>query len=248
MRAVEGGDGYTVVGDYDVKLMLSDQVSMNSNKFYKLQLLQDGSGNFFVATNWGRLGESGKSQLKGPHDEAKGIKEFEKVFRSKTKNAWGAPFQRFPDKYQLVEVEEGDDEGGDQALGRLSESQINKGQAVLKSIRKMLEQNGISNQHQKLGQLSNDFYSLIPTQSGRQKPPKLDNVEIVTEKEGLLEFWLRMGFEECVVFLFNPSAMLYPDVVHLSHLALLLFSLGSRHRTPADRQSTVSWTCPFRPH
>lgn len=202
MSAISGGDSYSVHGDYDVKLMLSDQVSMNSNKFYKLQLLLKNDGGFYVATNWGRLGEPGKSQLKGPHSEDKGIQEFSKVFRSKTKNAWGAqPFVRHGDKYQLVETADDDgDGGGDQALGRLTESQIQKGQAVLQDIRRVIETKSSAKRPKKgdpsIGNLTNDFYSLIPTQSGRQRPPPLDNLDIVTEKEGLLEFWLRMGFDD----------------------------------------------------
>ncbi|CAB9524817.1 polymerase 1 [Seminavis robusta] len=206
MSVVAGGNEvYSVVDDYDVKLMLSDQVSMNSNKFYKLQLLQKTEDdNYYVATNWGRLGEPGQSQLKGPHSDLdKAVKEFGKVFRSKTKNAWGAdPFVRYPDKYQLIETtvdEDDDDDGTGQALGRLTESQIQKGQAVLKEIRETLDEKKKmtkAKRNDALGALSNEFYSLIPTTSGRQKPPKLDNLDIVTEKEGLLEFWLRMGFEE----------------------------------------------------
>jgi predicted DNA-binding WGR domain protein len=176
---------------------------MNSNKFYKLQLLEK-NGKYHVATNWGRLGEPGKHQLKGPFDEQKGITEFSKVFRSKTKNNWGAhPFIRHGDKYQLIETTIDDAEGetaGDQALGRLTEAQIQKGQAVLQNIRSVLQQREDNKRarvnRDELGNLSNDFYSLIPTQSGRQKPPLLDNIDIITEKEGLLEFWLRMGFEE----------------------------------------------------
>jgi predicted DNA-binding WGR domain protein len=127
---------------------LSDQVTMNSNKFYKLQLLVK-DGLYYVATNWGRLGEPGQKQVKGPHDEHKGITEFEKVFRSKTKNKWGAhPFIRYGDKYQLIEttVDEADTTSGggggggaDQALGRLTEAQIQKGQTVLHNIRTVLE-------------------------------------------------------------------------------------------------------------
>lgn len=206
MSAIQNGHEYSVHEDYDVKLMLSDQTSMNSNKFYKLQLLVNDSDQYFVATNWGRLGEPGRSQLKGPHDEEKGIAEFGKVFRSKTRNDWGAtPFVRHGDKYQLVEttIDEEGEEG--QALGRLTESQILKGQEVLKEIREKLEANETTSsgrrkrktrQEDEVGALSNSFYSLIPTRSGRQRPPLLDNLEIVTEKEGLLEFWLRMGFEE----------------------------------------------------
>ena len=209
-------DNHEVYQDYDVKLMLSDSLNANSNKFYKLQLLvnknNDDDSRFFVATNWGRLGEPGQSQFKGPHNEENGIKEFCKVFRNKTKNDWGTPFVRHGDKYQIVETTEGSDGGGggsggdsgdDAALGRLTESQIHKGQNVPKQIREMLTSSSskqttttLSQNNRVLGELSNEFYSLIPTTSGRQRPPKLDNEEIVTEKEGLLEFWLRMGFDD----------------------------------------------------
>lgn len=207
MTIVPNSSEYSVVDDYDVKLMLSDSVNMNSNKFYKIQLLRHSpTDNFFIATTWGRLGEVGKHQLKGGHsDQQKAISEFSKVFRSKTQNAWGTnPFVRINGRYQIVETTVGDDAGdGTAALGRLSESQIHKGQKVLTNIRTVLETENAkkaSKTRKKpvhvLGKLSNDFYSLIPTSSGRQKPPALDNLEIVTEKEGLLEFWLRMGFEE----------------------------------------------------
>lgn len=194
---------HAVYGDYDVKLMLSDSLHANSNKFYKLQLLKsnENSDQYYVATNWGRLGEPGQSQLKGPFNETRGISEFGKVFRSKTNNAWGAsPFVRHGDKYQIVETMEGDadGEGGeDAALGRLTEAQIVKGQTVLAQIRAELEKKSKDTRHAvTVGELSNEFYSLIPTKSGRQRPPKLDNLDIVQEKEGLLEFWLRMGFDD----------------------------------------------------
>lgn len=114
-------------------------------------------------------------------------------WHSKTKNAWGAPFERHEGKYQLVETEGASDDS-DAALGRLSEAQIHKGQAVLAQLRSALgkkKPNAVE-----LGQLSNEYYSLIPTMAGRQRPPPLDNEVILTEKEGLLEFWLRMGFDD----------------------------------------------------
>jgi len=208
MTIIPNSSAYTVVDDYDVKLMLSDSVSMNSNKFYKVQLLRHTTDDtFFIATTWGRLGEVGKHQLKGGQpDQQKSIKDFCKVFRSKTQNAWGTrPFVRIDGKYQIVETTVGDDASGDgtAALGRLTEEQINQGQKVLADIRSVLETENAKKPSKTrkppvhvLGKLSNDFYSLIPTSSGRQRPPPLDNLEIVTEKEGLLEFWLRMGFEE----------------------------------------------------
>ena len=200
MSAIQDSDKYEVFGDHDVKLMLSDSLDANSNKFYKLQLLRNvADGNFYVATNWGRLGESGKSQLKGPHqDEDKGVKEFSKVFKSKTKNTWRVlPFIQHDGKYQLVEttIDDTDEATADAALGRLTETQIHKGQEVLQELRSILESSKKKDK-KCLGKLSNKFYSLIPTTSGRQRPPPLNNLDIVTEKEGLLEFWLRMGFEE----------------------------------------------------
>ena len=65
---------------------------------------------------------------------------------------------------------------------------------MLAQLRAVLGARGKKNGAQ-LAQLSGSFYSLIPTTSGRVAPPPLDNEAIVTEKEGLLEFWLRMGFE-----------------------------------------------------
>lgn len=67
----------------------------------------------------GRLGKSGKRQLKGPHDELKGTAGFWKVFCSKTKNAWGAhPFVRHGGKYQIIKAMiEDDGNNSSAALG-----------------------------------------------------------------------------------------------------------------------------------
>ena len=81
-------------------------------------------------------------------------------------------------------------------LGRLSEEQIKKGQTVLDQIKNVIETPlAASKQINKLRELSSEFYSFIPTTSGRVAPPPLNNQTIVGEKEALLEFWLRMGFE-----------------------------------------------------
>jgi len=92
-------------------------------------------------SNWGRVGEPGASNLAkliknaAPMDEAAAIKEFEKVFLSKTKNTYGAePYQ---DKGKYVVVETADDDGGGEGgdVPRLSEAQIQKGQEVLVELR-----------------------------------------------------------------------------------------------------------------
>ncbi len=193
MACVPAGGTYSVYGEYDTNLMYSDGQNANSNKFYKIQVLQSGA-TFSVATNWGRLGEPGQCKVKPFSDEGSAVKDFEKTFRSKTKNIWGAPFERHEGKYQLVETEGDGGDASDAALGRLSESQIHKGQAVLAQLRAALSKKKTNKVE--LGLLSNEFYSLIPTKAGRQRPPPLDNEVILTEKEGLLEFWLRMGFDD----------------------------------------------------
>uniref|UniRef100_A0A7S4VUD4 NAD(P)(+)--arginine ADP-ribosyltransferase n=2 Tax=Ditylum brightwellii TaxID=49249 RepID=A0A7S4VUD4_9STRA len=173
--------------------------SANNNKFYIIQLLH-GDASYHLVTRWGRLGEFGKSKIQVIGEEEEAIKKFASQFKSKTKNAWGAdPFVRHPDKYQLVETEEdGDGSGsGDAALGRLSKAQIERGQEVLGRIREALDRKGRAKvKREELTNLSSEFYSLIPTTSGRQKPPPIENIQILGEKESLLEFWLRMGFED----------------------------------------------------
>ena len=192
MACVPDREMYTVYGEYDTNLMYSDGQNANSNKFYKIQVLQSGRS-VSVATNCGRLGEPGQCKLKPFPDERSAVKDFEKTFRSKTKNTRGAPFTRHEGKYQLVETK-GDGDASDAALGRLSESHIHKGQAVLAQLRAALSKKKTNKVE--LGLLSNEFYSLIPTKAGRQRPPPLDNEVSITEKEGLLEFWLRMGFDD----------------------------------------------------
>jgi predicted DNA-binding WGR domain protein len=195
-RVVPGGDGFSVVADYDCKLMQTNiSGGQNNNKFYIIQVLERG-GTHYAWNRWGRLGETGQSKLENCADLNAAVKSFEKKFKDKTKNAWAArdSFVKFTGKYQLVEMDENDDgEGGaDAALGKLSEAQIIKGQKVLAQLRSALEGGAKGS----IGELSGSFYSLIPTTSGRVQPPPLNSLDMVTQKEGLLEFWLRMGFEE----------------------------------------------------
>jgi predicted DNA-binding WGR domain protein/BRCT domain type II-containing protein len=193
-RCMPNGSAFTVVDDYDVKLMQTNiDHGQNNNKFYILQLLS-GMGGYRVHYRWGRLGEDGQQKTDGFPNLAGAVSFFEKKFRDKTKNAWSARFSfvKHSGKYQLVEVEDDDDAAEGAALGKLSAAQIEKGQDVLAQIRAALASGA---KKQELALLSSSFYSYIPTTSGRVQPPPLDNEAAVTEKEGLLEFWLRMGFE-----------------------------------------------------
>ena len=76
-------------------------------------------------------------------------------------------FVKHDGKYQLFDVE--DDDGGDgAALGKLSAEQIGKGQEVLEQIKAALNGEGGN-----VAFLSGQFYSLIPTQTGRTAPPAI---------------------------------------------------------------------------
>merc|ERR1719456_2121148 len=79
-------------------------------------------------------------------------------------------------------------------MGKLSQAQIGKGQEVLEDIDKELKK--ASKNKDKLEKLSSDFYTLIPTITGRTRPPPINTDDMLQAKVELLKFYLRMGFEE----------------------------------------------------
>jgi poly [ADP-ribose] polymerase len=89
-------------------------IANNNNKFYVIQLLDQGSGKFAVWTRWGRVGEPGQNSCKQGLSLAAAQSEFAKKFREKTKNVWSATirdnFKAQPGKYTLLDMKEDDDE------------------------------------------------------------------------------------------------------------------------------------------
>lgn len=196
-RAV--GSGYNVYQDYDTKLMQTNitGTAQGNNKFYIIQVLEKG-GQYYNFTRWGRLGEEGQNKMEPCGPAAAAVKAFEKKFKDKSANNWNdvcnnsANFVKKDGKYGLVVVEDGEG-GGDALLGKLSEEQIMKGKLVLDEIKALLD---TSSSKSGFAKLSSQFYSLIPTNTGRKAPPVIDNATLHGEKEALLDFWLRMGFED----------------------------------------------------
>jgi len=188
-----GGGGWTVHEDFAVKLMQTN-VGENNNKFYFIQLLVQ-NGQYAVFTRWGRLGEDGQNKLDRQPSLDKAIVGFEKKFKDKTANNWSnrASFVKKAGKYQFVETEESEGGDGDSSvpMGKLSKAQIEKGQEVLKRLEDALN----ANKKALYAGLSSEFYSLIPTSFGRKKPEAISTIEALREKEELLKFYLRMGFE-----------------------------------------------------
>ena len=69
-----------IAGNADVMLNQTN-INANNNKFYRMQLLQEGPSNHWLWTRWGRVGDKGQTQLQGPFSADTGLNEFKKKFR-----------------------------------------------------------------------------------------------------------------------------------------------------------------------
>ncbi|XP_067682285.1 poly [ADP-ribose] polymerase tankyrase-like [Haliotis asinina] len=77
--------------------------------FYKMQLVyQKGKDMYLLFTRWGRIGDEGQFQHTPFPKKEDGVKEFCKVFRSKTGNDWAnvKTYVNHPKKYRLVPREQ----------------------------------------------------------------------------------------------------------------------------------------------
>eukprot|EP00929_Paragymnodinium_shiwhaense_P008076 TRINITY_DN1119_c0_g2_i1.p1 TRINITY_DN1119_c0_g2~~TRINITY_DN1119_c0_g2_i1.p1 ORF type:complete len:567 (-),score=178.91 TRINITY_DN1119_c0_g2_i1:332-2032(-) len=189
-----GAEKKSVFEDYSVKLNQT-HCDANNNKFYIIQVVKEGS-KYFAWNRWGRVGEVGTSSLSGAMTEVAAINEFKKKFRDKSGNAWDnrANFEAKKGKYIIVETEEGSGGQDSAPMGKLTEAQIGKGQTVLETIEEELKKKRPVTE--KLESLSSEFYSLIPHNFGRNRPPAIKTDEMLQAKVELLKFYLRMGFEQ----------------------------------------------------
>jgi len=95
---------------YDVMLNQTN-VTMNNNKFFLIQLLEDDARKAFsVWFHWGRVGYKGQNNLipcGSDLEQAKNI--FIKKFEDKTKNMWSErkKFKKVHNKYDLVKIDYG---------------------------------------------------------------------------------------------------------------------------------------------
>lgn len=78
-------------GVWDAMLNQTDiSGSKNSNKFYVIQVLHPigNTSTCQLFVRWGRIGENGQSQVKGPWDPARAVQEFKKQFKTKAGVNW----------------------------------------------------------------------------------------------------------------------------------------------------------------
>ena len=196
-REVPDRANFKVHEDFSVTLNQTN-IDGNNNKFYIIQALEGSGGKFFVWSRWGRVGESGQHKLEQCGNSAAAIKGFEQKFKDKTVNSWDSRFNfvKHDGKYQLVDTDDTAGEGssdGAAPMGTLSKAQIEKGQEVLSDLMKEVQGKA---QKASLNSLSSQFFSLIPTNFGRHRPEPITTEDGILEKEELLKFYLRMGFEE----------------------------------------------------
>lgn len=189
---VPGAAGYSVYEDYSVKLNQTN-IGGNNNKFYIIQVLES-KGKYFSWNRWGRVGETGANKLSPFGSPEQAIKDFESKFREKTRNVWNnhENFKAVSGKYTIVETEDSAGGAAQAPMGKLTEAQIGKGQAVLEKLEAALKKKSSAD----LATLSSQFYTLIPHDFGRKVPPVIDNDDMLQSKVELLKFYLRMGFEK----------------------------------------------------
>jgi len=206
---------------YSEMLSKTDLVT-GANSFYTLHLLESddsSSSEYWVFRKWGRIGVSqgGTKIEEFGSNKAKAIKTFCKLYIDKTGNQFGHVCDEFQDKpglFTRLDVEHsvlskkakmGDDQSSvdgssDQPMGKLTKVQIEKGDKVLDGIEAILAQavEGKLSQGQsmQLLGLSAQYYSLIPHNFGVKKPPPINTQDLLGAEKALLQFYLRMGFEE----------------------------------------------------
>jgi poly [ADP-ribose] polymerase len=119
-----GKSGAAVHEEYGV-MMNQTNIGANNNKFYKIQLVVQG-GKYYLYTKWGRVGEKGKGQKKGPFNENTAIANFKKQFHTKSGNNWDqrSKFVEKKGKYKIIDIDYEDDdlEEVNQILEKLSGS------------------------------------------------------------------------------------------------------------------------------
>jgi predicted DNA-binding WGR domain protein len=213
-KCVPNRTEYKVYEEY-ATILNQTNIGANNNKFYIIQLLLKNEKDYYIWTRWGRVGENGQNNMDAFGDSEKNaIAEFKKKFKAKTGNKWESvedkSFEAKDGKYCLIEVDEKEDNVGStenseiNQFGKLSTEQIEKGQKVLKKIENLiLEKEQEKKQESKSDldldlyqKLSSEFFTLIPTVTGRKKPEPITTIDVVKQKEELLKFYLRMGFEE----------------------------------------------------
>lgn len=110
MKVVEDKD----IGAYNILMTKVDVKNgqYSENVFYKMQVLYERNRNVYILfTRWGRIGTGGQFQMTPLESEEAAIKEFNKIFSTKTGGndfrrvrTGEEPFKKKSHKYMLMNV------------------------------------------------------------------------------------------------------------------------------------------------
>lgn len=205
----------------------------NNNKFYRLQVLGNGTGHCVTWSRWGRVGERGQMKALGDGSLADAKRQFEAKFKDKSGLRWedrtAAPKSKkyvfIERSYQSDDDEEDEDNKAERSgntpdctlalpiqklmqlifntdffaaamselnydskklpLGKLSKATIMKGFQTLKDLSALIDDSTSSASD--IEDASNLFYSLIPHDFGRNRPPVIRTQDVLKREVELLE-------------------------------------------------------------
>ncbi len=88
---------------YDASLNQTN-ASNNNNKFYRIQLLHNGNGDYQVWTRWGRVGDRGQTKLLPASSLDEALRQFDLKFKSKSGLSWSDRGEKpKPKSYTFIE-------------------------------------------------------------------------------------------------------------------------------------------------
>jgi len=99
-------------------------------------------------------------------------------------------------------------------LGKLKTSHIKEGYAILKKIEETLSQTGESKKFQLIS-LSNQFYTLIPTDFGKNKVQPIDSSALLEEKMKQMNALLDIQVASSLLHQNKPISSVHPTVSYL---------------------------------
>ncbi|KAJ3973280.1 PARP-domain-containing protein [Lentinula raphanica] len=286
---------------WDAMLNQTD-IGANKNKFYVLQLLHPINNNSSceLFTHWGRVGERGQTQTKGPFSASVAVSEFKKQFKAKAGVTWENRIGMEPKKGKYFFLERDYDDDGDDGdaednskpkskgkgksqteqqpvpestlkpevqefcrlifntsiidatlssmnydanklpLGKLSKATILKGFAALKALSEVID-NPNSEEAKKWGgqqagcaELTNRYYSIIPHDFGRNKPPAISTQNALKKELELVD---ALGDMEIATELIQASTASDKDGNPVNPLDAQFNSLALNKMDPVARNT-----------
>ncbi|XP_011890456.1 PREDICTED: poly [ADP-ribose] polymerase 3 isoform X4 [Cercocebus atys] len=158
--------------DYDCTLNQTN-IGNNNNKFYIMQLLQDGQ-HFTCWNRWGRVVDGGPVRTVAKRVQPCSL---DPATQKLVTNIFSK--EMFKNTMALMDLDV-----KKMPLGKLSKQQIARGFEALEALEEALK--GPTDGGQSLEELSSHFYTVIPHNFGRSRPPPINSPELLQAKKDML--------------------------------------------------------------